>query len=57
MFLSVFEDGAMGLVDELTDDDFKASDDGVVFHIDVSVANPPRVYNEGEWPPILEWEE
>ena len=57
MYLSIFEDGVMGLVDELTDDDRKASDDGYVTYIDVSIANQPKAYNKGEWFPILEWEE
>jgi len=57
MYVSIFEDGDIGLVAELTDDDRRASDDGYVTYIDVSVADQPKVYNEGKWFPILEWEE
>lgn len=49
MFIMIHEDGQMVLLKELTEDDLKAADDGVVELIDVSVADEPMKYSCSEW--------
>ena len=49
MFVMIHESGDMVRIAELTESDIVAADDGVVDLLDVSEANNPKRYNEGDW--------
>ena len=49
MFVVIFEDGDMRLVDSVDDDLLQKADDCWISLLDVSVADSPRCYYRGEW--------
>lgn len=49
MYVMIYESGDMVRIAELTDDDMTAAEVGVVDLLDVSEADNPKRYNEGEW--------
>jgi hypothetical protein len=52
MFVMIHESGDMVLLKELTDNDTNAADDGIVDLLDVSTADKPLRYFNGEWEEI-----
>lgn len=49
MYLMIHESGDMVRIKELTENDISAADDGLVDLLDVSEADNPKRYDEGEW--------
>ena len=49
MFVMIHENGDMILLKELTDDDLRAADEGVVDLLDVSTADAPLRYFDEGW--------
>lgn len=49
MFIIIHKSGGMLLLPELTSDDFKAADAGLLEVIDVSTANIPLQYFDEGW--------
>lgn len=52
MYLMIHESGDMVLLEALGDGDTSAADDGIVDLLDVSEANSPKRYFDGEWQEI-----
>lgn len=49
MYLFIYENGTTEMVETVTQDDLDACDDGICQIIDVSEADNPKDYYEGEW--------
>ena len=49
MFVVIFEDGDMRLVDSVDDDLLQEADDYWISLLDVSVPDAPKNYYEGKW--------
>lgn len=52
MFLVIFEDGAIRKAEEVSQDDVRSADDGLLDLIDISRPDDPRRYVEGGWHPL-----
>jgi hypothetical protein len=49
MYIAIFEDGEMKLLDSIGEGDLEACAEGVLDLIDVSVADKPTRYWDGKW--------
>ena len=53
MYLMIFEDSSLSTIDELTDDDKQAADDG---YLDIIDFDTHEQYSQGEWHLINHYE-